>query len=172
MPKRVCQCARMLKSIRLFFQQKSQIDPVDTSTAVFVPLLKCFRRYFSLVSENDEMSYNFFKKVNFLPRVLRTHRIQFWQPCANFFDKKLKKFAQKTKMKENDIFSKKNSIKYSSGHVDYNQKILWQKKFFFKKFSSKYIYRDVKCSFLKPAEKNLPESRFFSGQSPKRSENS
>ena len=36
-------------------------------------------------------------------------------------------------MKENDIFSKKISIKYSSGHVDYNQKILWQKKFFFQK---------------------------------------
>ena len=33
--------------------------------------------------------------------------------------------------------------------------------FFFETLSSKYIYRDVKCSFLNAAPKNLPEDRSF-----------
>ena len=41
----------------------------------------------------------------------------------------------------------------------------WQRIFFFKKYSSKCIYRDVKWSFFKPAEKSLPDERSFSGQS-------
>ena len=44
----------------------------------------------------------------------------------------------------------------------------WQRKVFFKKFSSKCIYRDVKCSFCNPAEKRLPVERFFSCQSPQK----
>ena len=47
----------------------------------------------------------------------------------------------------------------------------WQRNFFFKKFSSESIYRDVKCNFFKPAEKSLPESRFFSSLSPKKNWN-
>ena len=45
---------------------------------------------------------------------------------------------------------------------------VWQRKVFFKKFSSKCIYRDVKCSFYNPAEKSLPDERFFSCQSPQK----
>ena len=47
----------------------------------------------------------------------------------------------------------------------------WQKNFFLKKFSSRYIYRDVKWNLFKPAEKSLPHERIFSCQSPQKIEN-
>ena len=43
----------------------------------------------------------------------------------------------------------------------------WQN-FFFEKFSSKCIYRDVKWSFFKPVKKTLPDERIFSCQSPQK----
>ena len=56
MPKRVCQCARMIKSIRLFFQQNSQIDPMDPSKAVFTIMPEKFR-------QKDEIFRSFLKTI-------------------------------------------------------------------------------------------------------------
>ena len=43
-----------------------------------------------------------------------------------------------------------------------------REKFFFKQFFPNYIFRDVKCTFLEPAEKRLPEDRIVSCQEPQK----
>ena len=90
-----------------------------------------------------------------------------WQ----IFWQNTKIFRSKNEKEENiHLFQKKTWLERSWGIVEYCV-LQWKKKwslsknnrekFFFKQFSSKYIYRYVKCRFFNPVEKSLPESRLF-----------
>ena len=117
----------------------------------------------------------FWKNLIFFKGFLSTRRFQFRQSCSKYSDKMLKKFAQKKKLMKNIyIFLKKNLVKMFLGtrRIQFlQQKELCslsksdRENFFFKKYSSKCIYRDVVWSFFKPAEKSLPDERSFSCQS-------
>ena len=119
----------------------------------------------------------FFRKLIFFQGFRWTCGILFWQSCWNSFNKKLRKFAQKTKIIKKYDFSKKNSIKLFLGHVEYSfhSRTLFArhpkrtgKSFFLHKFSSNFIYLEVKCTFLDRPEKRLPEGPVFSCQSPQK----
>ena len=84
---------------------------------------------------------------------------------------KYQKFSLNKRKGRNLQFSKKNMIRMFLGTrriLCFTTEKLFarcpkmtEKGSFFKQFSSKYIYRDVNCSFFNPAEKTLPESQFF-----------
>ena len=175
MPKKFAPCARMVKSIWFCCQKNySKWSHRHVESSFHKPAIFFCQKaeFFSLISENDKNTYNFFKKLFLFQGFLWTRRFQFWQSCGKSFDKIPKSFPQKTKKKKIYIFSKKNLIRMFLGHVEY--RVLQRKnffsslskrdreKFFSKQFSSKFIYRDVKCSFFNSAEESLPESRLFS----------
>ena len=173
MPERVWQCARMIKDIWFFFQKNSQIDPMDTSKAVFITLPKSFCQKadcFSLISKNHEMTYQLTKKIHFLTGA----PLDMWNSVltilSEVFWQKREEIRSEIE-KENKIhffFKTKYSLKFSWGHVEfisYEQETFahcpkrQKKHFFFKNFYWEQFYGDVKCSFFSPVGKNLPEGR-------------
>ena len=90
----------------------------------------------------------------------------------------LKKFEQRTKLIKTiyTFLKKKPSLKFSWGHVEYrnyNRKSYARcpkltENFFFKKFSSKCLYRDEKMQFIQPGRKKLAGwANFFLSKSAK-----
>ena len=133
--------------------------------------------FFSLISENDKNTKNFFKKLFFFQGFLWTRRSQFWQSCGKSFDKNQKFSLNKRKWKKYTFFPKNLFIIFLGSRrilcLTTEKKIArcpktTERSFFLKHFSSNYIYRDVKCTFLEPAEKRLPANRIFSCQSPQK----
>ena len=157
----------MIKSIWFFFSKKTTPNDPRSYRHVKSSFHKPAEKFlseslnFSLISENDKNTYNFFKKLFLFQGFLWTRRIQFWQSCGKSFDKIPISFPQKTKKKKIYIFSKKNLIRMFLGHVEYcvlQRKNFFprcpketEKSFFSKQFSSKFIYGDVKCSFFNSA---------------------
>ena len=175
MPKKVCSVCENDRKYLIFFSKKlSQNYPIDTSKAVFTNLPKSFCQktlFFSLISESDKNTYNFFKKKYFSSKVSCGHEgFSFDNPVGSLL-KKCRKFSLKKRNRRKYTFiPKKTWLERSWGLVEYcvlqRKKNLivvqkQQRKVFFKQFSSKFIYREVKCSFSTPAERSLPESRFF-----------
>ena len=106
---------RELKNLSTFSSKKTfQYDPMDTSKAVFTTLPKSFRQMvenFSLISEKKTKAPTIFSKnLIFFLDFLWTRRFQFWQPCSKYFDQKLKKFAQKTKLIKKFTFPLKKTF--------------------------------------------------------------
>ena len=125
MPKKVKKfalCAKMIQSIWFFFQKNySKWSYRRVKSSFHKPAEKFLSEdlFFSLISEDDKNTYNFFKKIFFFQVFLWTRRIQFWQSCGKSFDKIPKIFPQKTKRKKIYIFSKKTWLECSWGHVEY-----------------------------------------------------
>ena len=87
---------------------------MHTLKAVFTTLPKSFCQNvesFSLISEKDKNTWKFFqKKIIFFKCFLSTGRLQFWQSCLKYCHKKLKKFAQKTKLITKYTFSSQKTF--------------------------------------------------------------
>ena len=112
MTKRVSSVCKEDENYLIFFSNKtSQDDPMHTSKAVFTTLPKSFRQKaesLPLTCENGKNTYNFFRKLIFFQGFRWTCGRLFWQSCWTSFNKKLKKFAQKTKIiKKIHFFPKK-----------------------------------------------------------------
>ena len=159
----------------------SQNHPMPTSKAVFTTLPKSFRQRaesLPLTCENGKNTYNSFKKLVFFQGFRWTCGILYWQSCWSSFNKNLKKVAQKTKItKKYTFFPIKTPLKYSSGHVGYNFynrthfacRPKWTgKSFFFQYFLLKFIYLEVKCTFLDRPKNACRKAQFFSCQSPQK----
>ena len=115
MPKSTCSVCENSKNY-LFFSQKNLFNMIpwtrrkqfsQTCRKVFARGPKVFRSFVETV----RTSRIFSKKVVFFQGFRWTCGILFWQSCWNFFNKKLKKFAQKTKIIKKIQFFQRNSTK-------------------------------------------------------------
>ena len=173
MPKKFCSVCKNDKMYLIFFKNTSQNEPTDRSKTVCTTLPKKFARspkFFRSFLKTISTAIVFFQKTYFSSKVSCGHvGFSFDNSVGCRLTKKLKKFAQQTKLKKNYIFFKKSFIRKFPGtrRIVFLQPILCslskndREMFFSQKLSSKNIYRNVKCSFLKPAQKSLAEGRNF-----------
>ena len=170
-PKGFAQCARMLKSIWLF-QNFLRIILWTHQKQFSQPCRKTFARgpkvFGSFLKKNSPYTIFSTKYFPFKFSCGNVH-FSFGNPAGSLLTE-LKKIRSKNENYEKyTVFSKKTSLKRSSGHVEYcfyNRKIFahcpkMTKCFFPIKSSSNFSYRDVKCSSFTPAYKILPEARIF-----------
>ena len=123
MPKKVCSVCENDRKYLIFFSKKlSQNYPIDTSKAVFTNLPKSFCQktlFFSLISESDKNTYNFFKKKYFSSKDFCGHvGVSFDNPVGNLLTK-TKNFRSINENEKNIHFFQKTCLLFSCGHVEY-----------------------------------------------------
>ena len=182
MPKRVCSVCENDKMYRIFFIKTSQNEPTDRSKAVCTTLPKNFPRrpkFLRSFLETIRTAKVFSTKLYFSSKVSCGHvGFSFDNPVGKLLTKYPKFLLNKRKGRKYTFFSEKNLIRMFLGSrriLCFTTEKLFarclkttERSFFFKQFSSNYIFRDVKCTFLELAEKRLPEDRIFSCQSPQK----
>ena len=172
MPKKVSSVCENYKNYLIFSQKKLfNMIPWTRRKQFLQPCRKVFARgpkVFRSLVKTVRTPTIFSKKVIFFQGFWWTCGFLFWQSCWNSFNKKLKKFAQKTKVIEKVyIFTKKylhkNFPRDTLNTVFTTEQFLLVvqngqgKISSFKKFSWKFIYLQLNCTFLDHAEKRLPE---------------